>query len=172
MTEEISVGVKILLERFKTNPEELSADFGKWAQLREEVFDRKERGVCGRFTRGLSAHEIDLLHEAFSKCARQSFDSYVMQRVLDQDEKEEYVGQAALNKAMAKRGLLAQFPPPVKDPNYNPYQNTIQPGSWQNVASQTSSTSINLQGNTVVQGTFDAEPSPSFVQKIKRELGL
>jgi hypothetical protein len=134
MSEELNAGVRILLERFKTNPEEMAEEFSKWAQLREAVFDHKERGMFSRFTRGLSAHEIDLLYEAFSKGARQSFDSYVMQRVLDQDEKEEYVGQAALNKAMSQRGLLAQ--------------NTIQPvnpdGSWQTVATQTSDTPLRV----------------------------
>jgi hypothetical protein len=157
MTEEISVGVRILLERAKSNPDEMSEEYGKWAQLREAVFEYKEDGKRRPWVRGLTEEEITMLYDAFSSLHRKLFDAHVMKNVLDQDEeKEEYVGQAALNKAMAKRGLLAQFPPPVKDPNYNPYQNTIQPGSWQ----------------TVATGTLDAEPSPAFIQKIKKGLGL
>jgi hypothetical protein len=70
----------------------------------------------------------------FSNGARQVFDSYVMKNVLGADgEQEEYVGQAALNKAMAQRGLLMN----------NPYQNTIQPGQIVPIATtQTSNTSI------------------------------
>jgi hypothetical protein len=139
MSEEIGAGVRILLERFKTNPEEMAEEYSKWTQLREAVFEHKERGVCGRFTRGLSAHEVDLLYEAFSKGVRQAFDSYVMKQVLDQDEEEKQpVGAYALSQGKRAVGGGGT--------NYNPYQNTIQPvnpdGSWQTVASQSSDTSI------------------------------
>ena len=157
MSEEIGAGVKILLERGKSNPDEVIQDFSMWGPLVEAVFAHAETGQRSSRIRGLAEHEIKLLFEMFNEIYRGVFDTWVMTHVLGaKEEKEEYVGQAALNKAMAKRGLLAQFPPPVKDPNYNPYQNTIQPGSWQ----------------TVATGTLDAEPSPAFIQKIKKGLGL
>jgi len=143
MSEELSAGVRILLERFKTNPEEMAEEFSKWAQLKEAIFDHKERGMCGRFTRGLSAHEIDLLYEAFSKGARQSFDSYVMQRVLNQDEEE---------KQPLDAYKISQGKQRLQGTNWNDprmlAQNTIQPvnpdGSWQNVAAQTSDTPLRI----------------------------
>jgi hypothetical protein len=119
VSEEISVGVEILLKRVKSNPEELMEDYGKWGRLREAVFDYKEKGERQPWLRGLREDEIDLLYEAFCTGSRQVFDNYVMKQVLDGDEKEEYFGQAALDKAMAKRGLQV-----------NP------PGSWQTVRSE------------------------------------
>lgn len=144
MSEEISAGVRILLERIKSNPEEVMDDYGKWGQLREAVYAYKEEGHRRPWIRGLRPDEIDLLYEAFSTHARQIFDDYVLSHVLGVDEeKEEYVGQAKLNKAMAQRGLLSNFPPPVRDPMYNPYQNTIQPGAIVPIATtQTSTTSL------------------------------
>jgi hypothetical protein len=144
MSEEISAGVRILLERAKSNPEEMAQEYGKWHQLRDAVYAYKEDGQRRAWIRGLRQDEIDLLYEAFCTGSRQIFDDYVLKNVLGADEeKEEYVGQAALNNAMAKRGLLAKFPPPVIDPNYNPYQNAIQPGQIVPIATtQTSTTSL------------------------------
>jgi len=131
MSEEISAGVRILLERAKSNPEELMDDYGKWGQLREAVYAYKEEGHRRPWIRGLRQDEIDLLYEAFSSHARKIFDDYVMSNVLGVDEnKEEYVGQAALNKAMAQRGLLINNPP------------VVNPGSWVNTTTTTSNVSL------------------------------
>jgi hypothetical protein len=158
MSEEISAGVRILLERAKSNPEEMAQEYGKWHQLRDAVYAYKEDGQRRAWIRGLRQDEIDLLYEAFCTGSRQIFDDYVLKNVLGADEEEKQPVDA-YTLAQGKRAMQ----PPVKVHNYNPHQNAIQPGSWQNVT---------LAGNTVVQGTFDAEPSPSFVQKIKKELGL
>jgi len=88
MNEEMSIGVKILLERAKSNPEEMMDDYGKWGQLREAVYDYKENGVRRPWIRGLRPDEIDLLYEAFSSHARKIFDDYVMSNVLGVDEEE------------------------------------------------------------------------------------
>jgi hypothetical protein len=135
MSEEISVGVRIIVERCKTNPDEMTEEYGKWGQLRNAVFDTVENKLRGSaWLRGLTDEEITMLYEAFSSLHRKVFDDYVMKQVLGTDEeKEEYVGQAKLNKAMAQRGLLMN----------NPYQNTIQPGQIVPIATtQTSNTSI------------------------------
>jgi hypothetical protein len=152
MSEEISAGVRILLERAKSNPEELMEAYGKWQHLREAVFEYKEKGIRQAWLRGMREEEIDLLYEAFCTGSRQIFDNYVMKQVLDSDEEEKQPVDAytldAYTLSQGKRGLLAQ--------------NTIQPiavppGSWQNVASQTSSTSIATQ---------------SLVARLKQELGI
>jgi hypothetical protein len=147
MSEEMSIGVKILLERAKSNPEEMAQEYGKWHQIRDAVFDYVERGERRAWLRGLRPDEIDLLYKAFCTGSRQLFDNYVLKNVLGADE-EEKQPLDAYTLAQGKRAVGGGT-------NYNPHLN-----------------SISLQGNTVVQGTFDAEPSPSFVQKIKKELGL
>ena len=158
MSEEIGAGVKILLERGKSNPDEVIQDFSMWGPLVEAVFAHAETGQRSSRIRGLAEHEIKLLFEMFNEIYRGVFDTWVMTHVLGA-EKEEKQPLDAYKISQGKQRLQGT--------NYNPYQNTIQPvnpdGSWQTVT---------LAGNTVVQGTFDAEPSPSFVQKIKRELGL
>jgi len=146
MDNEISAGVKIILERCKTNPDEMIDDYGKWGQLRDAVYAYKEEGHRRPWVRGLREEEIDLLYEAFSAHARQIFDDYVMKQVLEGDEEKQPLDAYRLSQG--KRRLLAQ--------------NTIQPiavppGSWQNVASQTSSTSVANQ---------------SLVARLKQELGI
>ncbi len=135
MSEEISVGVKILLERAKSNPEEVMDDYGKWGQLRDAVYAYVEKGERRPWVRGLRPDEIDLLYEAFSIHARQIFDDYVLKNVLGADE-EETPKVDAYMLSQGKRAVGGG------GTNYNPHQNAIQPGSWQNVASQTSNTSI------------------------------
>jgi len=144
MDEEMSIGVKILLERAKSNPEEVMDDYGKWGQLREAVYGYVEKGERRPWIRGLRPDEIDLLYEAFSTHARQIFDDYVLKNVLSTDEKKE------------EKSLL--FPTPVRDPNYNPYLNVAQPGSWEAVKVQTSNTSVVAQ--------------QSLVARLKQELGI
>ena len=93
MNEEMSIGVKILLERAKSNPEELTEEYGKWHQLRDAVFAYKEDGHRRAWLRGLREEEIELLYEMFSSNARQIFDDYVLRNVLGvEEEKEENCG--------------------------------------------------------------------------------
>lgn len=135
MNEEMSIGVKILLERAKSNPEEVTQEYGKWHQVRDAVYAYKEDGHRRAWLRGLREEEIDLLYEVFCTGARQIFDDYVLKNVLGAEE-EEKIDAYALSQG--KRAIQ----PPVKVHNYNPHQNTIQPGSWQTVTTQTSNTSI------------------------------
>ena len=163
MSEEISAGVRILLERIKSNPEEVMDDYGKWGQLREAVYAYKEEGHRRPWIRGLRQDEIDLLYEAFSAHARQIFDDYVLSHVLGvEDEKEEKFPPAYI-MAQGKRVQQAQMAQNIAQNLYNPHQNAIQPiavppGSWQNVASQTSNTSVVAQ--------------QSLVDRLKQELGI
>ena len=88
MSEELSVGVRILLERSKTNPDELKEEYGQWGQLREAVFAYKERKDRGPWLRGLTEQEIDALYEMFNSLYRGVFDAWVMKTVLGGDEEE------------------------------------------------------------------------------------
>ena len=132
MNEDISAGVKILLERGKTNPDEMKEEFGQWANLRDAVFEYKESKRRSAWLRGLTEHEIDLLFDMFNTVYRSIFDAWVMKTVLGAEE-EDVIAQrvGAYQMAQGKR---------ISNPQM--LQNAIQPGSWQNVATQTSNTSI------------------------------
>lgn len=123
--DEISQGVRILIERCETNPDEMMEEYGKWSQLRNAVFDYMEnRGNPDRhaWLRGLREDEINLLYEAFGANYRRVFDEYVMKNVLgDEEDEKEKQWTAIKNPGM--------FQP-------------VHPGSWQNVAAHTSDTSI------------------------------
>jgi len=88
MSEELSVGVRILLERCKTNPEEIMGH--KWLGVIEAVFNYKETRQRNPYLRGLTEQEIDLIYEALNGLYRAKFDSYIMANVLDADEEKEY----------------------------------------------------------------------------------
>ena len=137
MSEELSVGVRILLERIKSNPEEVMDDYGKWGQLREAVYAYKEEGHRRPWIRGLRQDEIDLLYEAFSSHARQIFDDYVLSHVLGVEDEKEEKSLPAYIMAQGKRAVGGG------GTNYNPYQNAIQPGQIVPIATtQTSTTSL------------------------------
>lgn len=86
MSEELSAGVKILLERCKTNPDEIMSS--KWSAIVESVFNYKETGSRSHYLRGLTEQEIDLLFDELNKLYRTQFDSLVMRNVLRGEEEE------------------------------------------------------------------------------------
>ena len=131
MSEEFSAGVRIVLERAKSNPEELMEDYGKWQDLREAVFDYKETGRRGGWVRGLRDDEIDALYELFCSCHRKVFDDWVMQQVLTEDNTEERLLREA-------RILTANVKTRMKGVDRH--------GTWDNVTNQMSNTSL---GNLV-----------------------
>jgi hypothetical protein len=137
MSEEFSAGVRIVLERAKSNPEELVEDYGKWQHLREAVFDYKETGRRGGWVRGLRDDEIDALYELFCSCHRKVFDDWVMQQVLTEDNTEERLLREA-------RILTANVKTRMKG--------TTLPGTWDNVTNQMSNTSMSKLIEELNQG--------------------
>ena len=137
MSEEFSAGVRIVLERAKSNPEELMEDYGKWQDLREAVFDYKETGRRGGWVRGLRDDEIDALYELFCSCHRKVFDDWVMQQVLTEDNTEERLLREA-------RILTANVKTRMKG--------TTPPGTWDNVTNQMSNTSMSKLIEELNQG--------------------
>jgi hypothetical protein len=140
MSEELGAGVRILLERCKTNPQEIIEEYGQWGQLRDAVFAYKERKDRGPWLRGLTEQEIDALYEMFNSLYRGVFDAWVMKTVLGGDEEKPELDMYGLSQG--KRRL----------------QGTIPPGTWQNVATQISNTSVISQ--------------QSLVARLKQELGI
>jgi len=137
MSEELSAGVRILLSRFKTNPEEMSEEFGRWAQLRDSIFECKERGTRNSWTRGLTEEEIDVLYDGFRASSRKVFDDWVMQQVLTEDNTEERLLREA-------RILTANVKTRMQGSNRH--------GTWDNVTNQTSNTPIEKLVHGLNQG--------------------
>jgi hypothetical protein len=131
MSEEFSAGVRIVLERAKSNPEEMGEEFGKWSQLREAIFECKERGIRNAWTRGFTEEEIDALYDSFCSCHRKTFDDWVMQQVLTEDSTEE-------RQVREARMLTANVKTRMKGVDRH--------GTWDNVTNQMSNTSL---GNLV-----------------------
>jgi len=144
MSEELSAGVRILLSRFKTNPEEMGEEFGKWSQLREAIFECKERGNRNSWTRGLTEEEVDALYDGFIVSSRKMFDDWVMKQVLVEEDAE----QGLLREAQQ----IANNPRMRIDASGTLGVGTIAPGAWKNITNQTSNTSIEKLVHGLNQG--------------------
>lgn len=125
MDEEIGAGVKILIERAKTNPQEIIEEYGRWGQLRDAVFIYKERKERSTWLRGLTEHEIDQLHEAFSVLYKDVFDSWVMKTVLEDEEKTKMEPYQNLAQGILGRGQRVGHG--WTDPRgvFHPHQNSV-----------------------------------------------
>ena len=153
MSEELSAGVKILLERAKNNPQEIIEEYGRWGQLRDAVFNYKERNERSAWLRGLTEHEIDLLHETFNGLYREVFDTWVMKSVLGTGEDEgRDAGAQAYQLSRGKRvGHGWTDPRGV----FNPYQNSV------------------IASGSGGGGSGQVQIKPeSVMSKIKKELGI
>lgn len=137
MSEELSVGVRILLERCKTNPEEIMGV--KWLGVVEAVFNYKETRARSPSLRGLTEQEIDLIYEALNGLYRAKFDSYIMANVLNADEEKPELDVYAISKG---KQLLQSNSQSVRvSPAHNNINTLLQPGGiYETQAIQTSNT--------------------------------
>ena len=91
MSEEFCTGVKLLLARMKSNPEEFDS-YGKWDNLTTEVYKRfykvGDSNSCRRPIRALTDAEIAALHEALIDIDRSCFNSEVMQNILNPEPQQ------------------------------------------------------------------------------------
>jgi|688.fasta_scaffold408485_2 hypothetical protein len=135
MSEEFSAGVRIVLERAKSNPEEMGEEFGKWSQLREAIFECKERGIRNAWTRGFTEEEIDALYDSFCSCHRKTFDDWVMQQVLVEENVEQGLRESQVpQRVFTETQLKSRM------------KGVDRHGTWDNVTNQMSNTSL---GNLV-----------------------
>jgi hypothetical protein len=94
MSEEFCTGVKILLQRMETHPEEFyiemppnrAADNPKWGHLFTQIVSLKHGGDIRGEAIFLTEAEKDALYEGYSKLRRKALDDYVMREVLAPDE--------------------------------------------------------------------------------------
>ena len=95
MNEEFCDGVKILLSRMESNPEEFETG-NKWCYVTRDLLAvRAGTAPIPSYVSGLTTAEIDALYAGYSKFLRKSFDNYVMKEVL--------AGAGELSQLEAKR---------------------------------------------------------------------
>ena len=95
MNEEFCDGVKILLSRMESNPEEFETG-NKWGYVTRDLLAvRAGTAPIPNYASGLTTAEVDALYAGYSKFLRKSFDNYVMKEVL--------AGSGELSQLEAKR---------------------------------------------------------------------
>jgi hypothetical protein len=87
MEQELSTGIKILVERMKSNPEEFFDGGGKWAFIYKEYY----RDV-------LTEYEKAVIHIALKDLRRKELDTKVMSELMREQVKERTFGKAMVHK--------------------------------------------------------------------------
>ena len=110
MSEEFSVGVKILLERMDTNPEEFISPMdamrgARWGNTMTGIVSRK----LGEPIRGdgnfLTDAEIDALYAKYMVIRRKAFDDHILREVLGADEELSSPKAILASTAMTNQSL-------------------------------------------------------------------
>lgn len=84
MSNELGTGVRTVITRMETNPEEFFEDAGRWRFIFKETF----REVMTELEKGA-------LHQALKEVRRKEFEVRVMQTLLLKDEQEQTIAQGA-----------------------------------------------------------------------------
>lgn len=93
MSEEFRVGVKIVLARIDSHPEEFKEEFGKWEDIMNAVRDRMS-GLRDRMF-ALTDEEVEAIYTKLrAHIWGPKFDDIVMQKVLDPDREERVLQEA------------------------------------------------------------------------------
>lgn len=95
---ELSAGIKILVERMKTNPEEFFDGGGKWSFIYKEYY----RDV-------LTEYEKAVMHVALKDLRRKELDAKVMSELM----KEQVRAQAFDRPMVAKEGTVVTYDGPL-----------------------------------------------------------
>ena len=100
---ELSAGVRALLGRMESNPEEFYGDASKWAFM-----------FAPNFRDVMTEPEKGALHEALKEARRKEFDELVMRRIL-RDTEEETVKQARSSGIMSRKQVLSEIGTSLND---------------------------------------------------------
>ena len=163
INEEIGNGVKIILARVKSNPEEFTGDYSPWRVLRNAVLNYKLNPSITDLTllHGLNDAEITVLSEAFTPLARQAFDEWVMKQVFNESEapySQSVVDMIATQNRQKQHALLQN--------SILSGQGILQPGGYFNVAK-----GMSTSGTTGTVTSAVATSDTSMLSKIKSRLG-
>jgi hypothetical protein len=129
MSEEFCDGVKILLKRMESNPEEFKGQDNKWSAMIP-----KGSGGYIDWNHALTEEELKALADGMRKIYRIVYTEKVMSTLLYSTEEE---GES-ITKWNDPRMLVSLGGTGGGGTGMlgSPYQNTIQAGSWQTVATQ------------------------------------
>jgi len=106
---EFSQGVKILLERMDTNPEEFIAPFNqikgaRWSNLMSGIIAHKlEKDVRGD-ANFLTDTEVDAVFDKYKVLRRKAFDDHILREVLGADEQLSYKDAVQAGKHILRTG--------------------------------------------------------------------
>lgn len=100
---ELSAGVRALLGRMESNPEEFYGNASKWSFMFEPNF----RDV-------MTEPEKGALHEALKEARRKEFDELVMRRIL-RDTEEQTVKQARSSGIMSRKQVIGEISTSLND---------------------------------------------------------
>ena len=126
MSEELSEGVQLLLQRMESHPDEFDLDRGKWASELNVVYARVSgKTPPQRAEPWLSTAEVEALWNKYVEIKQRDFHGHVMKKLFDD---EEGLPLDAYGLSQGKQRL----------------QGTVQPGTWQNVSTQTSDTPLRV----------------------------
>jgi hypothetical protein len=136
MSEEFCGGVKILLKRMESNPEEFRGQDNKWSAMIP-----KGSGGYIDWNHALTEEELKALAEGMRKIYRSVYTEKVMSTLLYETEEEplRYSATERYAHGMTDPRMLVSLGGTGGGGTGmlgSPYQNTIQAGSWQTVATQ------------------------------------
>ena len=87
MSDNFSTGVKTLLARMESNPDEFRGYGGKWHEIIEGVYARKAEQVPQSWMAvALTDEEVDAIYAKHTQVRRMELDEWVMKKVLHGDE--------------------------------------------------------------------------------------
>lgn len=106
MSEGLSEGVRLLLQRMESHPDEFDLDHGKWATELSVVYARTSgKTPVSRAEPWLSTAEVEALWNKYIEIKQKVFHSHVMKKLFD-EEKEDRLDAYPLSQG--KRGHLVQ----------------------------------------------------------------
>jgi hypothetical protein len=172
MNEEFSTGVKILLQRMETNPEEFykrvipdeyeTVTNVKWQDIIHSVVTSKHEGKKSSCSLFLTDIEVDALFEGYKKIRRKEFDNNVMRQLLVTEDKSEGVKLSSaahlLRAGTAKKNINQQY-------NMATHQ-------YQNLTNNAAQAQGLMQANPYTPYTLEErhpEPAPKSILKQIRD---
>ena len=128
MSEKLSEGVQLLLQRMESHPDEFDLDRGKWASELNVVYARVSgKTPPQRAEPWLSTAEVEALWDKYVEIKQRDFHGHVMKKLFD-DEAERPLDMYGLSQGKQR------------------LQGTIQPGGiYETQAVQTSNTPIAIK---------------------------